>query len=266
MVPTQIHQNPACPTCACKLTVKKGVRRNRLQTLQVFRCTECLHRFTGPAGKHKTYPLHIILESVTPDRGDGKPAYAFEAGSTQTCTKEDPFISDCTNATPPRPRLGVARFAFSNGSVNIVPPGPTFIDLGPKYHATYNSKSPDASNCSSCPDLTMTAGTTSSQQLIASFRNLGTRTWFKAVPDPDNTQVLLGILDARTGEPATSTPFHFSSGDPLHPAILTEGSVAPGAIGTFSFTLSAPASTKTGIYILRVTRLLRIRRAQRRSL
>jgi len=65
MVPTQIHQNPSCPICACKLTVKKGVRRNRLQTLQVFRCTECLHRFTGAAGKNKTYPLHLILETVS---------------------------------------------------------------------------------------------------------------------------------------------------------------------------------------------------------
>ena len=63
MAPTQ--QNPACPTCACKLTVKKGVRRNRLQVLQVFRCTECLHRFTGAAGKNKTYPLKIILESIS---------------------------------------------------------------------------------------------------------------------------------------------------------------------------------------------------------
>jgi transposase-like protein len=65
MPSTQTHQIPACPACACRLTVKKGVRRNRLQTLQVFRCTECLHRFTGAAGKNKTYPLHIILESVS---------------------------------------------------------------------------------------------------------------------------------------------------------------------------------------------------------
>jgi transposase-like protein len=65
MAPTQIHQNPACPVCACKLTIKKGVRRNRLQVLQVFRCTECLHRFTGAAGKNKTYPLKIILETVS---------------------------------------------------------------------------------------------------------------------------------------------------------------------------------------------------------
>lgn len=65
MQSTQLHQNPACPTCACKLTVKKGVRRNRLQTLQVFRCTECLHRFTGAAGKSKTYPLRVILECIS---------------------------------------------------------------------------------------------------------------------------------------------------------------------------------------------------------
>ena len=65
MFPTQIHQNPACPACACKLTVKKGVRRNRLQTLQVFRCTECLHRFTGTAGKNKSYPLKLILEAIS---------------------------------------------------------------------------------------------------------------------------------------------------------------------------------------------------------
>jgi transposase-like protein len=65
MSSTQTHQNPSCPTCASKLTVKKGVRRNRLQTLQVFRCTECLRRFTGAAGKNKTYPLQLILESVS---------------------------------------------------------------------------------------------------------------------------------------------------------------------------------------------------------
>ncbi len=65
MSSTQTRQNPSCPTCACKLTVKKGVRRNRLQTLQVFRCTECLRRFTGASGKNKTYPLRLILETVS---------------------------------------------------------------------------------------------------------------------------------------------------------------------------------------------------------
>src|SRR6266478_938556 len=62
---TIIHPNPVCPHCGCKIAAKKGKRRNRLQTLQVYRCTECLHRFTGAAGKNKTYPLHLILETVS---------------------------------------------------------------------------------------------------------------------------------------------------------------------------------------------------------
>jgi hypothetical protein len=37
-----------------------------MQTLQVYECSECLHRFTaGDAGKNKTYPLKIILEAVS---------------------------------------------------------------------------------------------------------------------------------------------------------------------------------------------------------
>ncbi len=65
-MPTTItQQNPPCPACGCTHTVKKGKRRNRLQILQVFQCTECLHRFTGVAGKNRTYPLKIILESIS---------------------------------------------------------------------------------------------------------------------------------------------------------------------------------------------------------
>jgi transposase-like protein len=58
-------QNPACPACGCTRTIRKGKRRNRLQTLQVFQCAECLHRFTGEPGKNKTYPLKLILESIS---------------------------------------------------------------------------------------------------------------------------------------------------------------------------------------------------------
>ena len=46
------QENPVCPACGCKFTAKKGKRRNRLQLLQVYRCTECLHRFTTNAGNN----------------------------------------------------------------------------------------------------------------------------------------------------------------------------------------------------------------------
>ena len=65
-MPTTItQQNPACPECGCKHTTRKGKRRNRLQILQVSRCAECLHRFTGEPGKNKTYPPKVILESIS---------------------------------------------------------------------------------------------------------------------------------------------------------------------------------------------------------
>ncbi len=62
---TPVQENPPCPACGCKYTVKKGKRRNRLQLLQVYRCTECLHRFTANPGKNRTYPLALILETVS---------------------------------------------------------------------------------------------------------------------------------------------------------------------------------------------------------
>jgi hypothetical protein len=62
---TATTQNPACPQCGGKITVKKGKRRNRLQTHQIFQCTECLSRFTAAPAKNSTYPLRTILEAVS---------------------------------------------------------------------------------------------------------------------------------------------------------------------------------------------------------
>ena len=57
--------NPPCPGCGAKDTVKKGRRRNRLQTLQIFQCIECEQRFTGAPGKNSSYPLKHILEAIS---------------------------------------------------------------------------------------------------------------------------------------------------------------------------------------------------------
>lgn len=58
-------QNPVCPACQSKAVVKKGRRRNRLHAVALYQCGKCLHRFTGEAGKNKTYPLRTILEAIT---------------------------------------------------------------------------------------------------------------------------------------------------------------------------------------------------------
>src|SRR5712691_3360622 len=78
------QQNPVCPECGCKDTVKKGQRRNRLQIHQVFKCTECLHRFTGAPAKHKTYPLRLILETVSTFNLGYLRARFYSRGARQT--------------------------------------------------------------------------------------------------------------------------------------------------------------------------------------
>src|SRR6267143_315689 len=55
----------ACPRCSSKFTIKKGRRLNRFRILQVFQCRECMYKFTAAAGKNKTYPPHVILETVS---------------------------------------------------------------------------------------------------------------------------------------------------------------------------------------------------------
>jgi ribosomal protein L37AE/L43A len=66
-VPNSLIQkpNPACPDCRSTYTVRRGKRKNRLQTIPIFQCNECLHRFTGTPGKHKTYPLKNILDTIS---------------------------------------------------------------------------------------------------------------------------------------------------------------------------------------------------------
>src|SRR5437899_5192183 len=63
--PQSTQPNPACARCNSKFTIKKGRRKNRFRAVQVFQCGECLHKFTAAAGKNKTYPPGVILETVS---------------------------------------------------------------------------------------------------------------------------------------------------------------------------------------------------------
>lgn len=63
--PRSTKPSPPCVRCGSKFTVKKGSRKNRYRILQVFQCRECLYKFTAAAGKNKTYPPRVILETVS---------------------------------------------------------------------------------------------------------------------------------------------------------------------------------------------------------
>ncbi len=54
------HKAPPCPVCACKRTVRKGKRRNRLQTLQVFQCRVELKKSAVVVGD--IYTPRIVIE------------------------------------------------------------------------------------------------------------------------------------------------------------------------------------------------------------
>lgn len=114
------------------------------------------------------------------NRGDGKPAHVFEAGSSQTC-----IATSVENCPPPipRPRLGKVKLTVSNGVVTVL--STEFIDLAPKYHATYFGQ-PVGGPCrlnSDTEEVTCEVNQGQRIPLTAQFRNLGTRTWFKTDGD-----------------------------------------------------------------------------------
>lgn len=57
------NQNPECPYCS-KETIKSGKRKNKLQTIQMYRCKSCNKKFTT-CQENTTYPLEIILTAVS---------------------------------------------------------------------------------------------------------------------------------------------------------------------------------------------------------
>jgi len=65
--PLTTKQPDACPHCASHNVTRKGVRKKKLEIVQLWRCASCKRKFTpGPqALRNKTYPLRIILSALT---------------------------------------------------------------------------------------------------------------------------------------------------------------------------------------------------------
>lgn len=57
-----------CPFCKSKKTLKKGRRKNKLQTLQRYKCSSCSKYFaenTESSLKNLTYPSKVILDAIS---------------------------------------------------------------------------------------------------------------------------------------------------------------------------------------------------------
>jgi ATP-dependent exoDNAse (exonuclease V) beta subunit len=55
---------PVCPYCQSKDTVKRGLRKKKYETAQLFLCNSCKKVFTGQLVKGKQFPLRLILEGL----------------------------------------------------------------------------------------------------------------------------------------------------------------------------------------------------------
>ena len=53
-----------CPFCHSSL-VKKGLRKKKYETIQVYYCKNCEKKITPLITKNKTYPLRVIIDSIT---------------------------------------------------------------------------------------------------------------------------------------------------------------------------------------------------------
>ena len=57
----------ACPHCGSHSISRKGVRKKKLEIVQLWRCASCKRNFTpGPAAlRNKTYPIRLVLQALT---------------------------------------------------------------------------------------------------------------------------------------------------------------------------------------------------------
>ena len=61
----QIKPTLACPYCGDRHIIKKGVRKNKYGTVQLFACRRCKKKFTPLVTKHKSFPLRVIIEALS---------------------------------------------------------------------------------------------------------------------------------------------------------------------------------------------------------
>ncbi len=60
-------QPSECPHCGSHTISRKGVRKKKLEIVQLWRCASCKRMFTpGPAAlRNKTYPIRMVLQALT---------------------------------------------------------------------------------------------------------------------------------------------------------------------------------------------------------
>jgi transposase-like protein len=95
--PLTSKQPETCPHCGSHNLARRGVRKKKLEIVQLWRCASCKRVFTpGPAALHnKTYPLHMILSALT----DYDIGYTLQETAARLKKKTNRSVSPSTITT-----------------------------------------------------------------------------------------------------------------------------------------------------------------------
>ena len=96
-VPLTTKQPESCPHCGSRNLTRRGVRKKKLEIVQLWRCSSCKRVFTpGPAALHnKTYPLRMILSALT----DYDTVYTLQETAARLKKKTNRSVSPSTITT-----------------------------------------------------------------------------------------------------------------------------------------------------------------------
>ena len=97
-VPLTAKQPEACPHCGGRNLTRRGIRKKKLEIVQLWRCASCKRTVTpGPAALHnKTYPLRMILSALTDGCLQGaEVGMAFAGGEDQLAVEHRGLAADC---------------------------------------------------------------------------------------------------------------------------------------------------------------------------
>ena len=70
-------QASKCPKCASGNFVKRGIKRKKLENVQIYLCKDCGKTFVEPEQKGKHYPMRLVIEGMS--------YYNLGFGLKQTC-------------------------------------------------------------------------------------------------------------------------------------------------------------------------------------
>src|SRR6266852_4288001 len=95
-VPLTDKRPEACPHCGGRNLTRRGIRKKKLEIVQLWRCSSCKRVFTpGPAALHnKTYPLRMILGALT----DYDLGYTLQETAARLKKKSNRSVSSSTIA------------------------------------------------------------------------------------------------------------------------------------------------------------------------